>query len=202
MENKFGQAIEQLKEDLHAVALELQASPSVTKMFTILRTLNGLEELAGVEKTSLSNVFFGENVNGSSESTPHKYTVKFDEFVGMKPLSAAQQYLQKYKDARPFGEILAAVNSGSGKTLSTDEEKMLRRSLTRSTLKIMKIGDRFGDLRNYEEIREKRKKKHKKVGVGFAISGTPVPDKDDVDDEVPIAEQPTIRKRSRIKERG
>ena len=201
MENKFGQAIVQLKEDLHAVALELQANPSVAKMFTILRTLNGLEELAGVEKTSLSNIFFGENGNDSSESTPHKYTVKFDEFVGMKPLVAAQRYLQKCEDARPFDEILAAVNAGSGKTLSTDDEKKLRRSLTRSTLKIVKIGDRFGDLRNYEDIREKRKKKHKKIGAMFEVSDIPEPDKDDMDDEDSIAEQPTIRKRTRIKER-
>ena len=202
MKSKLSDMALQLREELHAVVSELQANTDIAKMLKLLQALNTIEDLAGVEKTLLSNIFFVGNGNGSPETGPHKITVKFDEFVGLKPLSAAQRYLQKCTDARPFDEIVAAVNSGSGKTLSTDEEKKLRRSLTRSTLKIVKIGDRFGDLRNYEDIREKRKKKHKKVGATFQVSGIPEPDKDDVDDEALITEQPKIRKRIRLKERG
>ena len=161
MESKYKPAIDQLREDLRELAVDLQGNPAVSKMLEVLRLLNDMERFAGMEQTLLANVFFGDNGNGAPETAPQKLAVKFDEFIGLKPIEAAQSYLKKCRDARPFDEIVRAVNDGSGRTLSAEEERKLRRSLIRSTFRVVKIKDRFGHLNNYPKIAEERKRKGK-----------------------------------------
>lgn len=158
MEKKYTDAIQKLREDLLSVVSELRAYPEFSKLLEILQGLNALEKLDDVEPTSLSTIFNG---NGSHEAPAQKMIVRFDEFLGMKPIAAAQAYLKKCSDARLFNEIVQAVNEGSPKALTPEEERKLRRSLLRSTLRIIRIGDRFGHLDNYPDERQKRLKKVK-----------------------------------------
>lgn len=194
MEKKYTDAIKRLREDLRSVVAELRAYPEFSKLLEILQGLNALEKLDGTEPTSLSTIFNG---NGSHEAPAQKQAVKFDEFLGMKPIVAAQKYLKKCSDARPFSEIVQAVNDGSGKTLTPEEERKLRRSLIRSTLRIIKIKDRFGHLNNYPEERQKRFKKMKQQSTEPSskdgVSGNETGDR-------PV-ERPRIRERTRPKDK-
>ena len=169
---RFESAIEELKKDLLEKASEIKNDPRLAQLLKTLKTLNGLEELDGKSATSLSEVL-DLDVESQSESkaTAVQPQVRFDEFVGLRNIDAAKLYLKKFKDARPFNEIVEAINTGSSKTLSLDEETKLKNSLTRSTLHVIKIGDRYGLLENYPHV--KRGKKHKeKTNQGNESNGT------------------------------
>lgn len=168
---RFESAIEELKKDLLEKASEIKSDPRLAQLIKTLKTLNGLEELDGKSVTSLSEVL-DLDVESQSEikATAVQPPVRFDEFVGLRHIDAAKRYLKKFKDARPFNEIVEALNTGSGKTLSEDEETKLKSSLTRSTFHIIKIGDRYGLLENYPHV--KRGKKHKeKMNQGNESNG-------------------------------
>ena len=83
-------------------------------------------------------------------------SVRFDEFYGIPELQAAKLYLKKYPDARPFEEIVAAIRAGSGKV---ETEAKLHTGLSRSTLDVVKIGERYGHIDNYPEEKAKRLKR-------------------------------------------
>ena len=73
----------------------------------------------------------------------------------MDALDAAKAYLRKQRDARPFPEILEAVRGGSAKV---EAENKLRTQVSRSTLDVVKINDRYGWLDNYPHEKSKRLK--------------------------------------------
>ena len=159
---RFASAIEELKKDLLGTASEIKNDPRLAQMLKTLKALNGLEELDGAPKTSLSEVL-DLDVEPQSEikSKAVQPPVRFDEFVGLRTIDAAKRYLKKFRDARPFNEIVDAINTGSGKTLSEDEVTKLKNSLTRSTFHIIKIGDRYGLLENYPNVQRGKKRKER-----------------------------------------
>ena len=159
---RFASAIEELKKDLLETASEIKNDPRLAQMLKTLKALNGLEELDGAPKTSLSEVL-DLDVEPQSEikSKAVQPQVRFDEFVGLRAIDAAKRYLKKFRDARPFNEIVDAINTGSGKTLSEDEVTKLKNSLTRSTFHIIKIGDRYGLLENYPNVQRGKKRKER-----------------------------------------
>ena len=192
MQLKYADAINGLRKDLSTVVAKLQANPVFSKLLEILQGLNALEKLEGVEQTLLSTVFNG---NRLTEKVTKKMDVGLGDFLAMKPIKAAQEYLQKCSDARPFSEIVQVVNEGSCEELTADQERKLRRSLLRSTLRVIRIGDRFGHLDNYPEEQQKRRRKGKQRPPEVADNKEPISEVEEG------AGQPTIRKRSRIKER-
>jgi len=116
--------------------------------------LNGIEDLMQQERTSLGDLFgLGELTAGGGSPLAR---VKFDDFVGLGALDAAKKYLRKCSDARAFQEIVDAIKAGGGKV---DDEENLRTGLSRSTLDIVKIGDRYGLLEHYPHIKRGTKKK-------------------------------------------
>ena len=155
---RFESAIEELKKDLLGAASEIKEDPRVTQMIKTLKALNGLEELDGVPKTALLEVL-GFDVDLQSEviSKPTEPPVRFDEFVGLRTIDAAKLYLKKFKEARPFEEIVQAVSRGRGKPLSDDEVTKLNKSLLRSTFHVVQIGDRYGLLENYPNVNRVRR---------------------------------------------
>jgi hypothetical protein len=134
--------------------------------------LNAIEDLMQQDRTSLGDLF-GLGDIASTGSTPLT-RVKFDDFVGLQTLDAAKKYLRKATDARPFQEIVDAIKAGGGKV---DDEDALRTGLSRSTLDIVKIGDRYGLLEHYPHIkRGGKKRKGATDGIESLIETTPAPD--------------------------
>lgn len=151
MNEAYRNALEQAKADLRGKIEEIKSSPLMSEILELHQALNTLESLLRESKTSLGELF-----NLTSEEKSSAVKVRFDEFVGLTALEAAKRYLKKCPDARPFPEILEAISGGGGKVGDVEE---LRTSLTRSTLDIIKIGDRFGDIDKYPHIKRGGKKK-------------------------------------------
>ena len=154
MNEAYRNALEQARRDLAAKISEVKSSPLMAEILELHQTLNGLESLLKETKTSLGSLFnLTDEVEGGTA-----VRVRFDEFVGLSPLDAAKTYLRKCQDARPFSEILQAIRDGGGKT---DNEEDLRKSLSRSTLDIIKIGDRYGAIEKYPHIKRGGKPRKK-----------------------------------------
>ena len=161
MNNAYKNALEQARQDLIAKVAEVKSSSLMTEILELHQTLNGLESLLKEPKTMLGSLF-----SFTVEEGETSMRVRFDEFVGLSPLDAGKKYLKKCSDARPFTEIVAAIREGGGKI---DNEEEFRRSLTRSTMELIKIGERYGALENYPDIKAQRvskAKKHSKTEPG------------------------------------
>jgi hypothetical protein len=144
-----------LRERFEDGVEKLLADPNVLDVRKVLASLNALEDVLGEPRTSAPDIFGTGGI--LAPATPSNTTnVRFDEFYGLAPLEAATRYLRKCPDARPFPEILGAVRAGGGTVNNEDE---LRTSLTRSTLDIVKIGDRFGAIEKYPHVKRSGKPK-------------------------------------------
>jgi hypothetical protein len=165
----YRNALDQAKADLRDKIDEIKSSPLMSEILELHQALNTLESLLKEPKTSLGELF-----NLAPEGHGSNIKVRFDEFVGLTSLESAKRYLKKCPDARPFSEIAEAIVLGGGKVSDEDD---LKTSLTRSTLDIIKIGDRFGDIDKYPHIKRGGKKKK---GVLAILDG----DADEVEDEM------------------
>ena len=154
MNEAYKNALDQAHKDLADKVAEIKSSPLMAEILEIHQMLNGLESLLKEPKTSLGSLF-----NLTSEGEEMSIRVRFDDFVGLSPLEAGKKYLRKCQEARPFDEILAAIREGGARV---DNEDEFRRSLTRSTMEIIKIGERYGALEKYPDIKAKRIAKARK----------------------------------------
>lgn len=146
-------AVDEVKRRIQEHVTVIKAEPAWTEVVRLRQALNALEDVAQLPRTGLTDLFgLGAESGGDSIAA----VVKFDDFFGIKPLDAAKRYLRKRTDARPFEEIVAAIKAGGGKV---DSEEDLKMGLSRSTLDIVKIGDRYGALENYGHIKRGGKKK-------------------------------------------
>lgn len=138
----------------------------MTALLRNLTGLNAIEDLMQVPRTSLGDLLgLGDLVAGGGSQLSR---VKFDEFVAMPALEAAKRYLRKGGDARPFPEIVDAIKAGGGKV---DGEEALRTGLSRSTLDIVKLGDRYGLLEHYPRIQRGGGKKRKAASDAAPADG-------------------------------
>ena len=154
MNEAYRNALAQARNDLAAKVEEVKSSSLMTEILELHQTLNGLESLLKEPKTSLGSIF-----NLTKEEGETSTRVRFDEFYGLSALDAAKKYLKKCQDARPFKEIMEAVIDGGGKVDSEDQLKM---SLSRSTLDVVKINERYGFIDNYPLIKAQRASKARK----------------------------------------
>lgn len=135
---------------------ELKQHPAMAGLLRNHAGLNAIEDLMQAPRTSLGDLLgLGDLVAGGGSQLSR---VKFDEFVATPPLEAAKKYLRKGTDARPFQEIVDAIKAGGGKV---DDEEALRTGLSRSTLDVVKLGDRYGVLEHYPRIQRGGGKKRK-----------------------------------------
>lgn len=153
MNEAYRNALDQARQDLAAKVAEIKSTPLMLEVLELHQMLNGLESLLKEPKTSLGSLF-----NLTPEDGEATIRVRFDEFVGLTSLDAAKKYLRKCSDARPFPEIAGAIRNGGGKV---DNEEDLRTSLSRSTLDIIKIGDRYGAIEKYPHVKRGGKIKRK-----------------------------------------
>jgi hypothetical protein len=133
----------------------IQASPEMAQVRKWHQSLIALEDISGDAHTSLAEVF-GFNKDDASP-------VRFDEFVGLSALEAAKKYLKKRDDARPFDEIVEMIEQGGGKV---DSKDTLRTQLSRSTVDIIKIGDRYGALEKYPHVKRGGKSTRRAMSEG------------------------------------
>jgi hypothetical protein len=166
MTDPIKEAAAEIRRRIEDKVAELRATPAMTEVMTLHPSLNALEDVLREPRTSLAEFFgdfFGSSLPGTvGVSRPVSPAVKFDEFYGMSDLPAAKAYLKKRSDARPFDEIVAAIRSGGGKV---ESEEKLRTGLSRSTLDIVKIGDRYGHIDSYPDEKAKRLKGFRKTTV-------------------------------------
>lgn len=154
MNEAYKNALDQARQDLAVKVEEVKSSSLMTEILELHQTLNGLESLLKEPKTLLGSLF---NLTPGEVETSTR--VRFDEFYGLSPLDAAKKYLKKCQDARPFKEIMEAIIEGGGKVDSEDQLKM---SLSRSTLDVVKINERYGLIDNYPHIKAQRASKARK----------------------------------------
>jgi hypothetical protein len=139
----------------------LKATPEMVELLKLHQSLNTLEELLGDPKTTLAEIFA---LDAGADTTPKPQltaTVRFDEFYGLSDLAAAKAYLKKRTDARAFQEIVDQIRAGGAKVESEDK---LRTGLSRSTLDIVKIGERYGWLENYPDEKARRMRRPRRAG--------------------------------------
>lgn len=166
MSSPFETAAEEARRLIVEYVAQVKDYQPFKEVLRLHAGLNGIEDLMQQPRTSLGDVFgLGElTANAGGNATPIT-RVRFDEFVGFGALDAAKRYLKKCSDARAFQEIVDAIKVGGGKI---DNEENLRTGLSRSTLDIVKIGDRYGLLEHYPQIRRGAKRKK---GAAIDVAG-------------------------------
>jgi hypothetical protein len=156
MTDSLKEAALEIRRQIEQKVELLKASPEMVEVMTLHRGLNGLEDVLREARTVLADFF--DPMLGTLEIAAPPLPApgaRFDEFYGVSDLQAAKIYLKKRTDARPFDEIVAAIRSGGAKV---ESEEKLRIGLSRSTLDIVKIRDRYGHLDNYPDEKARRLK--------------------------------------------
>jgi hypothetical protein len=170
MADPLKDAAAELRRRIEAAVSEINALPQMAEIKTALQTLNGLEDLMKEQRTPLGE-FFGVFVSGDVPRAPQSAApaVKVDEFFGMKDLEAAKAFLRKSRDPLLLQEIIEGVRAGGGRI---ESEERVRSGLSRSTLDVVKIGERYGWLDNYPAEKEKRWKGLRKLSVADTVKMT------------------------------
>jgi hypothetical protein len=129
----FDETLEKLKGEIEENIAALKSNEAWSQVEKLFRALGTIEELAGVEKTTLADLF------GFADAGSSAIKVKRGEFIGMDPVAAAKLYLQKKEsEAATLDEIMEAIQVGGAQ--SADRDK-LRISLARSTWDVVKAPD-------------------------------------------------------------
>jgi hypothetical protein len=125
----FDETIEKLKGEIEGHVARLKSNDAWSQVEKIYRALGTIEELAGVPKTTLTELFgFSDSSTGA--------TVVQGEFMGMEALDAAKLYMEKKKAvASSLDEIIEAIQKGGAQQVNRDT---LRTSLGRSTWDVAK----------------------------------------------------------------
>jgi len=151
MSEQVRTAADNIRSEISAKASVLMAHPQIAELVQLIQSLNILEGILQVPKTTLASLLA---VDGeSTDSVPKSVTaVTRDEFVHVPALEAAKRYLRKAgKPARTLEEIIKAIKSGGG---DVPNISTLRTQLIRSTADIKKVADDvFGLLEWYPKRR-------------------------------------------------
>lgn len=144
-------AMTQVRRSLESSVDALKHDSRMNQIIETHQALNKFEDMLGIKKTSLAQVF-GLNQEDEKGDT----TIRPDEFYGYKSLEAAKLFLKKKGRACSLSEIVAGVRAGGG---IVENEEELGRALARSTYQIAKIGDNYGLLEFYPHIQRGRSKR-------------------------------------------
>lgn len=184
-------AVEEIRSQVAGHVEALKSHEAMGSLLKAMPALNSLEDMLGQPRTSIAALFGGMDIGasgdggaGSRQSTTGSAVsrVRFDEFYGVGMLDAAKRYLKKCTNARPFQEIVEAVQAGGGKV---ESENDLRTGLSRSTLDVVKIGDSYGLLEHYPHIKRGGKKRKNAPNDGSAAdTATAAPVIDEPDSEI------------------
>jgi hypothetical protein len=138
VKSQLEQALQGMRQNLEAGVAELKGDPKMSQIIASHKQLNDLEGMLERPKTSLAALFGLE----AQEKLEPASAIKIDEFYGLQPLEAAKRYLKRKGEAASLDEIVAAIKAGGCKVNSPAN---LRKTLTRSTWQVAKVGkDAFG----------------------------------------------------------
>jgi hypothetical protein len=152
MSNGLTEAADKVRHEVKEKVEAIRSDSRMSEVLKLHRLLNGLEEVAGEPLTQLAALFGLEGVTNEAPAL----SIRADEYYGLTPLEAAKRYLKRKGQARPFQEIVVAVRSGGCKV---DNEDELRRSMTRSTYEVAKVGeDLFGLVEFYSHVKRGKKR--------------------------------------------
>jgi hypothetical protein len=131
MDSNLLPLVDELERQVRAKAEDVLADPKMAELRKLHSALNALQDSCGVPKTPFIDIL------GLQDSI----AIRPAEFYKLDPLDAAKRYLKRRGvDGAEFDEIIAALRSG-GLELSSHEEVVVRRGLSRSTLDVAKIGE-------------------------------------------------------------
>lgn len=150
----FQETIEKLKQEIESHVTALKSNPEWSEVEKIFKALGTIEELEGVPKTSLAELF------GFTDAASTAVVIS-GEFMGKDALEAAKLYMEKKKTvASSLDEILEALKRGGANEVSRNA---LRTSLGRSTWDVVKApGQEIYKLVKYSDV--KRGGKNKPAG--------------------------------------
>jgi hypothetical protein len=152
------QALTGMRQNLEAGVADLKSDPKMALIIESHRKLNDLESVLDKPKTSLAELF-GLEVSEKSEA---KFApARIDEYYSLQPLEAAKRYLKKKGSAATLDEIVAAIKAGGCKVNSAAN---LRKTLTRSTWQVAKVGNDIFGLVEFYGGRKRAAKKDKGTG--------------------------------------
>lgn len=127
--NTFDETIEKLKAEIEGHVATLKGNETWAQVEKIYRALGTIEELAGLPRTSLAELFGFAEAHATATVAP-------GEFMGMEALEAAKLYLEKKKSvASSLEEVMEALQKGGAQQVGRD---VLRISLARSTWDVQK----------------------------------------------------------------
>lgn len=127
--SSFDETIEKLRTEIETHVATIKSNDAWSQVEKIYRALGTIEELAGVPKTSLAELFGFTDVSSAT-------SVVQGEFMGMEALDAAKLYMDKKKAvASTLDEIIEAIQKGGAQQVNRET---LRTSLGRSTWDVMK----------------------------------------------------------------
>jgi hypothetical protein len=153
------QALNGIRQTLDTNVAELKSDPKMMQIIEAHKALNDLEGMLERVKTSLAEVFGLESPKVEEKSVAGK----IDEYYGLLPLEAAKRYLKKKGSAANLDEIVAAIRAGG---CVVNSPANLRKTLTRSTWQVAKIGNNaFGLVEFYPHAKRGGKKKDKANGT-------------------------------------
>lgn len=151
MSDELSGAVEALKNKAINHAEALKALPEMAELVKIHSALNTLEDICGIEKTGLSDLF-GFGIARTTEK--RSSLVKVGEFFGKSPLEAAKLYLKKRGTPATLDEIIENLSRGSCEVKNKGD---LSISLARSTFEIAKLGENiFGLLDWFPDVKRSR----------------------------------------------
>jgi hypothetical protein len=165
MADTFNDTITKLRSEIEGHVAAIKGEPSWAQIEKLYRALGTIEELADQPRTSLVELF------GISDGAGRDVRVRQGEFYGLEPLEAAKRFLKKKGEAASLDVILAGLETGGVKA----DKDLLRKSLSRSTWEIAKVGeDLYGLLEFYPHVKRGKKKT---VGVngGAAVTDAATP---------------------------
>jgi hypothetical protein len=149
MSDTLRAAAQALRDELDGRVAVIKSLPVMEEVLKVHAALNALEAIMGEPLTTLT-ALFGMDAESS-------VVIRADEFYGLGPLEAAKRYLKKRGEARPFTEIVEAIQAGGGRVDSPED---LRLSLSRSTYEVAKVGDDlYGLVEFYPHLKRERSKK-------------------------------------------
>ncbi len=140
---------------LRSQALErvqlLKQHPAMGDLLKIHSAMNSVEDVEGVPRTSLSELF---GLEQSSEATAPVTAIRPGQYLGKNPLEAAKDFLALRKSSATLDEIIDGLKAGSCDPGARDKFGL---SLARSTFSFVKLNDNIFDLLDrYPDEKAKR----------------------------------------------
>lgn len=168
MENPIRTSIATLRQEIDLKVEKIKADPTMAEILRLHNALNTLEDLIQEPHTNLA-VIFGMDKSAGVH-------IRADEFYGLQPHEAAKKYLRRAGEARPFQEIVEAIQKGGCRV---SDEDTLRRSLIRSTADVAKVSeDVFGLVEFYGNL-----KRGKRKGTGLSAEAESTEKTEEAEDQ-------------------